>query len=74
MINMKKSLLRQKTQSFYSETCLNQTSRDQLLYSEKTGIQFIQIKLTNISNIGGLFKVRFIQDSALFRVQYFQDL
>ena len=45
---------------------------DQLLCSEYTDVQSMQIKLTNISSIGILFKVWFIQDSGLFRVWFRQ--
>jgi hypothetical protein len=33
----------------------------------------IQVKVTKISYIGTLFKVRFIQDSSSFRVWFIQD-
>ena len=42
--------------------------------SEYTGGQFIQVKLTKISYIGTLFKVRFIQDSGLSMVWFIQGL
>ena len=33
----------------------------------------MQVKLTKISYIGTLFKVRFVQDSGLFSVRFVQD-
>ena len=42
---------------------------DQLLCSVQTGVWFIQVKLTKISYIATKFKVRFIQDIGLSRVQ-----
>ena len=47
---------------------------DQHLCSEQRGVRFIQIELTEISYIEALFKVRFIQDSGLFRVRFKQVL
>jgi len=38
-----------------------------------TGDWFIQVKLTNIAQIGHLFLVWFIQESILFRVWFRQD-
>ena len=52
----------------YSEACLKTNHLcGQLLCSEQTGLQIIQVKLEKISIIGTLFKVRFIQDSVLSR-------
>ena len=43
---------------------------DQLLHSEQTGVQFIQVKLTKTSYIGTLFQVRLKQNSGLIKVRY----
>ena len=45
---------------------------DQLLCSERIGIWFLQVKLTKISYIGTSYKVKFVQDSVLFWVQFGQ--
>ena len=46
----------------------------QLLNLEKTYIRLIQAKLTHISYIGTWFKVHFIRDFVLTRVQFIQVL
>ena len=54
----------------YSEICIYQTSLGPaFVFQEKTGVWFIQIKLTKISHIRTVLKALVLQDSVLFRVQ-----
>ena len=56
--------------SFTVKPVETESSQDQLLCTEYTGVRFIQVKLTKIAYFRNLFKIRFLQDFSLFRVGF----